>query len=167
LVGKYADPKGHNHAAFPFKNKQTGKSYVIMGDEIFPYDARPGEPEMAAGYLHFVDFSDPKNPREVARYEVPEAGTHNFWVEDEKLYVAYYNGGVRVVDVSGDLMGDLYKQGREIAFYKPADPNGHIKNAPMVWSAMPYKGLIWLSDHNSGLWALKLVPREQEGSGGR
>ena len=36
----------------------------------------------------------------------------------EIMYVAYFNGGLRVVDISGELVGDLYRQGREIAkFY--------------------------------------------------
>ena len=56
-------------------------------------------------------MEDPENPREVARYEVPEAGAHNLWIEDDKMYVAYYQAGLRVVDVSGELRGDLYRQG--------------------------------------------------------
>ena len=33
------------------------------------------------------------------------AGTHNFWVDEPSgiLYAAYYNGGVRALDVRGDL----------------------------------------------------------------
>ncbi len=51
----------------------------------------------------------------------------------ETLYLAYYNGGVRVVDISGELMGDLYKQGREMAFILPSDPNGYVPNSPFTW----------------------------------
>ena len=81
-------------------------------------------PSRAAGWVHVVDWSDWEHPHEVARYQVPEAGSHNLWVEDDVLYVAFYNGGLRVVDVSGELMGDLYKQGREIATFVPFDPIG-------------------------------------------
>ena len=57
------------------------------------------------------------------------------------LYVGYYNGGLRAVDLSGDLMGDLYRQGREIGLvYLPDDPEGYIPNAPMVWGPQPHKG---------------------------
>ena len=111
-----------------------------------------------AGYLHFMDMTDPENPKEVARYEVPEAGSHNFWVQDDKLYIGYYNGGLRVVDLSGDLMGNLYNQGREIAVYKPYDANGYIPNAPFIWGAQPYKGHVFFSDYNSGLYAVQLAP---------
>ena len=121
---------------------------------------------MAAGWIHFVDFTDPRNPEEVARYQVPEAGSHNFWVEDDLLYAAFYNGGFRVVDISGELMGDLYKQGREIDFFLSRHTKGYIPNAPMVWGAMPHKGTIFFADMNSGLWAVKLVdkPTKPEGT---
>jgi hypothetical protein len=155
---QYMYPSGWNHAAFPFKSPDTNKFYVIGGDEAFPFgDFVKDHPTYARGWLHFVDFTDLKNPKEVARYEVPEAGTHNFWIEGTTLYVAYYNGGLRVVDISGDLMGDLYRQGREIAFFLPTYPKGLVPNAPMVWGPQPHKGHIFFADHNSGLWAVKLV----------
>jgi hypothetical protein len=151
-----------NHAAFPYHSKGTGKKYIIAGDEIFPLAAMEStnfeEVFIPAGYLHFIDITDPKNPMEVARYEVPEAGSHNFWVEDDMLYIGYYNGGLRVVDISGDLMGDLYKQGREIASYKPYDPKGFVPNSPFVWGAQPHKGHIFFSDFNSGLWSVQVEP---------
>ncbi|GJM30301.1 MAG: hypothetical protein DHS20C17_29360 [Cyclobacteriaceae bacterium] len=153
-----------NHAAFPYKSESTGKFYVIAGDEIFPLTFNPGTVTIPSGYLHFIDFSDLENPKEVARYELPEAGSHNFWIEDDLLYVAYYNGGLRVVDLSGDLMGDLYKQGREVAHYLPLDSQGYIPNAAMTWGAQPHKGHIFLSDHNSGLWSVKLSGEAPEGT---
>ncbi len=151
-------PSGRNHAAFPYRSPQTGKSYVIAGDEAFPFGlSTKGKPTYPRGWMHFMDFSDLKNPKEVARYQVPEAGTHNLWVEDDIMYAAYYNGGLRIVDISGDLMGNLYNQGREIAFYLPTDPEGYVPNAPMVWGPQPHKGTIFFSDWNTGLWAVKLV----------
>jgi hypothetical protein len=32
-----------------------------------------------------------------------------------------------------------------------------VPNAPMVWGPQPYKGNIFFSDWNSGLWCVKLV----------
>ena len=157
-LGSYTYPSGWNHAAFPYRDAETGRFYVIAGDEAFPYGLNlDREPTYARGWIHFIDFTDMENPREVARYQVPEAGTHNFWVEGDLLYTAYYNGGLRVVDISGELMGDLYRQGREVAWYLPADPEGYIPNAPMVWGPQPHKGHVFFSDWNSGLWAVQLV----------
>ena len=153
----YAYPSGDNHAAFPFHSK-TGKFYVIGGDEVFPYGEN-GQ-FLAGGYLHMIDFSDLENPEEVARFELPFAGSHNFWVdnETETLYATFYNGGVRVIDISGELMGDLLAQGREINFYIPTDPNGFVPNAAQTWGAQLHKGHLFYSDMHSGLWISKVEP---------
>ena len=135
---------------------------MIGGDEAFPYQTigEPDTPDRAAGWIHIYEWDEWEDAREVARYQVPEAGTHNLWVEDDILYIGYYNGGLRVVDISGELRGDLYRQGREIAVFWPQDPESFIPNAPMVWGPQPYKGHIFVADHHSGLWAVKLVDPE-------
>lgn len=160
----YAYPSGANHAAFPFRNGSTGKFYVIAGDEIFPYGLDMNGPNMAGGFLHFIDFTKMDEPEEIARFEVPFAGSHNYWVDGETLYVAFYNGGVRVVDISGELMGDLMAQGREIAFIRPSDPNGYIPNSPFTWGAQVHKGHVFYSDWNSGLWSAKVEPEKPKGT---
>ncbi len=161
-LGSYSYPSGWNHAAFPFKSRSTGDFYVIAGDEAFPNGINiDNKPTVPAGYMHFIKFEDGwDNPKEVARYQVPEAGTHNMWVKGDTLYVSYYNAGLRVVDISGELMGNLYNQGREIARHIPTHHEGRIPNAPMAWGPQPYKGYIFMSDWNSGLWVYKL---EEEG----
>ena len=178
VVNTYPLPGGNTHAVFPYYQEDTGRFYIFAGDEVIgrrgfaleggmnraPYDPEvpgSGTPRNTAGYIHIVDYTDPENPKKVARYHVPEYGTHNIWVEDDILYQAYYEGGLRVVDVSGELRGNLYTQGREIAVFKPNDPIGYVSNAPTTWSAMPYKGNIFLSDANSGLWAVRLLPEAQ------
>ena len=163
MMGSFRYPNGWNHAGFPYRSQSTGKMLVFAGDESFPFGFDPeGKlPDRAAGWIHIAEWDeDGGEGREVARYQVPEAGSHNLWVEDDILYVGYYNGGLRVVDVSGDLRGDLYQQGREIAFFEPADPEGFKPNAPFVWGPQPFKGNIFLTDWNSGLWAVKLVDPE-------
>ena len=166
-LGRYAYPSGWNHAAFPYRSQSTGTFYVFAGDESFPYGGysakQGGVPSRAAGWIHVIDWSDWDNPHEVARFQVPEAGSHNLWIEDDIMYVAFYNGGLRVVDISGELMGDLYKQGREIAMFVPGDPEGFIANAPFVWGPQPFKGHIFFTDWNTGLWAVKLVDRTGPG----
>ena len=166
-LGRYAYPSGWNHAAFPYRSQSTGTFYMFAADEAFPFGGfnrqQGGSPSRAAGWVHVIDWSDWDNPQEVARYQVPEAGTHNLWIEDDIMYVAFYNGGLRVVDISGELMGDLYKQGREIAMFVPGDPEGFIANAPFVWGPQPFKGHIFFTDWNTGLWAVKLTERTGPG----
>ena len=176
FVTNYPVPTGATHAVFPYWSESAGKFYVFIGDEILtregmawegagpdfrqkydPETGRGGYPRASWGYIQVIDFDDPENPRMVARYEVSEFGTHNIWVENDILYQAYYEGGMRLVDVSGELMGNLYTQGREISVYKAFDPVGFIPNSPGAWSVMPFGDLVWFADINSGLWALRLA----------
>ena len=132
-----------------FISQSTNKFYIIAGDE---WSNQFG---MAGGF-HFWDFTDPKKPVETAIFQVPEAGSHNHWVHGDTLLASNYQGGLRIVDISGELMGDIYSQGREIAFFKPIDNKGFKPNQTNVWGTMPYKGLIYFSDMYNGLWAVKL-----------
>jgi hypothetical protein len=156
---QYTYPIGAAHSCFPYRSPSSGKWYVYIGDEIFPYELTPDEPGEPAGYVHIVDFTDYRHPVEVARYEVPEAGPHNFWVERDTLYVAYYNAGLRVVDVSGELMGNLYDQGRELGRFQAFDAKGKVPNSPMAWGPQPFKGHVFFTDFNSGLWTVELPER--------
>ena len=175
FVSNYPVPTGATHAVFPYVSESTGKFYVFIGDEILtregmawegvgpdfrqkydPVTGRGGYPRASWGYIQVIDFDDPESPKMVARYEVSEFGTHNIWVGNDILYQAYYEGGMRLVDVSGELMGNLYTQGREISVYKAFDPTGFVPNSPGAWSVMPHRDLVWFADINSGLWAMRL-----------
>ena len=151
FVSRYSYPQGNTHVAW-----RSGR-YLFVGDEIFPDDWDADRPIEARGYIHVLDMADIEHPREVARYEVPEAGAHNVWVEDDRLYVGYYQAGLRVVDVSGELRGDLYRQGREIGFVIPLDDRTKVANWPMTWGAQVFKGNVFTADLNSGLWIVKVV----------
>jgi hypothetical protein len=150
FVSAYSYPIGNTHVAW-----RHGK-YLFVGDEIFPGDWDPEAPIEARGYIHVLDMSDMDNPVEVARYEVPEAGAHNVWAEDDRLYVGCYQGGLRVLDISGELRGDLYAQGRELAVLKTGAPDAAVPNWSMTWGAQIHKGRIYTSDLNSGLWIAEL-----------
>ena len=162
-LAELGDPTGRNHAAFPFLSKSTGKFYVIGGDEIFPWGigALKDEPSNPRGGYHFLNFSDPENPVEEAIYQVPEAGSHNMWIVGDTLITGNYQGGLRIVDISGELLGDIYKQGREIGVYLSQHENGRIPNSPMVWGAQPYKEYIFFADMNSGLYCIVIENEEK------
>jgi len=159
-VSRIFYPGGPTHSAIRHRN------YVFVGDEDFSLEGTtPGIPGLEndpRGPVHVVDVSDPARPKYVAKYEVPEAGAHNFWVDDDVLYIGYYQGGIRVVDVSGELRGDLYAQGREIAYFLPsAGPeDARLPFAPSVWGVFPMFGdgwspvgdMLYATDYNSGLW---------------
>jgi hypothetical protein len=73
------------------------------------------------------------------------------------MYIGYYEGGLRAVDVAGELRGDLMAQGREIGSVWTGSPKGFRPNLPMAWGAQPHKGMIYVSDINSGFWVAKLT----------
>lgn len=148
------------HSVFRYKN------YVFVGDEVFPpiFDIHDRKRIPVRGIVHVVDVADIKNPRKVAEYPVPEAGAHNMWVDNDVMYMGYYNGGGRIVDVSGELRGDLYRQGREIGRLWAGDPQGFRPNLPFTWGAQPHKGLIYFNDVHSGIWVVKVGELTEKGS---
>jgi hypothetical protein len=141
------------HSVFRYKN------YVFLGDEVFPaqYDLTDKARIPTKGVVHVVDVSDILNPRKVAEYDVPEEGAHNMWVENDVMYIGYYSGGARAVDVSGELRGNLYRQGREMARLWTGDAKGFRPNIPFAWGAQPHNGLIYFNDIHTGLWVTKLI----------
>ncbi len=149
---EFKDREFWTHTAWRYKN------YVIVGDELFPPQPVGGfdAPEFPYGYFHIVDVSDWNHPKEVAKYEIPWGGSHNVWMNGDTLYVGYYQAGLRAVDLSGELRGDLVAQGREIAAFLPQDPKGRIANWPFTWGPQYHNGLVYASDFNSGLWIVKL-----------
>ena len=136
--------------------------YVFVGDEVFSAAPRPTEGSgvnalgRAYGRLHVVDVSDIRQPRAVAWYEPKDGGAHNVWVAGDTLYLGDYQGGLRVVDISGELRGDLLRQGREIAHVATADGSGVRPYAPNTWGAVYRDGLIYAPDINTGLWIVRV-----------
>jgi hypothetical protein len=148
------------HTTFRYKN------YVFVGDEVFPaqFDIDSKERIPVRGICHVMDITDIEHPREVAIYEVPEGGIHNFWADNDMLFIGDYAGGGRVLDISGELRGNLYQQGREIARIWTGDPAGYRANLPFSWGAQPANGLIYYNDINTGIWIAKLGKPRFKGS---
>ncbi|MDA1082615.1 MAG: Ig-like domain-containing protein [Gemmatimonadetes bacterium] len=177
LITAYQVNSGHE--IFPYFQKSTGRVYLFIGDEemsrtgrawegtqyvLSGADGKPpkgGIAQTSGGYTHIIDFTDPLKPIPVGRYHLEDYGSHDIIVQDDILYQAYYDGGVRVVDVSGELLGNIYDQNREIGVFKSYDPDGYTANAPFVMNAMPWKGKVLWTDFNSGLWAAKLEPKQR------
>jgi uncharacterized protein YjdB len=145
---------------------RAGK-YVFVGDEVFSATPRPTEGGgvvglgRAYGRLHVIDVSNIERPREVAYYEPKDGGSHNVWVAGDTLYMGDYQGGLRVLDISGELRGDLLRQGREIAHVVTGDSSGVVPNAPNAWGAVYRNGLVYVPDINSGLWIVKVEPKSE------
>ena len=153
LLGNVQTATGNIHNVWWFQDQKTGsRRYALLGEE------GPGSVGTAAsGDIHVIDVSDLHNPREVAIYHIPGAGTHNFWADEANgfLYTAYYNAGVRVLDVRGDLgtcpaeqktvagLCDLALMGREAG---TGLETGHY-----IWGVVHEDGSLFASDMLLGL----------------
>jgi len=142
---------------------RVGNRYVFVGDEVFPAHQQGGGPGViglgrAYGRLHVIDISDTSDVREVAWFEPEDGGAHNVWVAGDTLLLGDYQGGLRVIDISGELKGNLLEQGREYAHVHTGDQNGKIPNTANAWGAIYRDGLIYVPDINSGLWVVRVEP---------
>ncbi len=140
---------------------RAGK-YVFIGDEVYASRASRGLEEgndLTFGRLQVLDVSNLEQPRLVAWYEPTDGGVHNIWVAGDTLYMGNYQGGARAVDISGELQGDLLRQGREMAWTYTADAKGAKPRATFAWGAVVKDGIIYVPDINTGLWILKLEPK--------
>jgi len=161
-LGSVLTVGGEVHNIWWYHSAVTGeKRYMFVGQE------GPGFiGSSSSGDIHVVDASSLASPREVAFYHLDGAGTHNFSVDESRgiLYAAYYNGGVRAIDITGDLSScdpaskspdgrcNLAKMGREVA-------HGLEDEQPVfVWGVQLSNGRIYASDMLNGLWKLAPAP---------
>ncbi|HUQ20699.1 MAG TPA: hypothetical protein VM099_13875 [Gemmatimonadaceae bacterium] len=162
LLGNVLTQGGEAHNIWWFHDPVSGsKRYAFVGEE-----ATGSIGAASAGDIHVIDVSNFAAPHEVGFYSVVGAGTHNFSVDESKgiLYAAYYNAGVRALDIRGDLGGcatnlkdtfgrcDLRKMGREI---------GHgLTDMGMpvyVWGVHKVGASLFASDMINGLWKLEAL----------
>ena len=138
------------------------KNYVFIADEVFPAGQVEGAKDAAAGRafgrLQVIDVSDLKSPKAVAWYEPEYGGVHNIWVAGDTLYMGAYNSGFHAFDVSGELLGDLRAQQREIVHLNTADMDGKVQNAAMTWGVVVRDGLAYVNDMYNGLWIVRIKP---------
>jgi len=140
------------------------KDYIFIADEVYAAATAKGHEsgnDLTWGRLQVVDVSDILKPKIVAWYEPTDGGVHNIWVEGDSLYMGAYQGGGRVVDISGELKGDLLRQGREIAWLFTADSAGLKPRATFTWGVVVKNNTIYFNDINSGLWITRLARKEQ------
>jgi len=152
---------GEAHNIWWYKDAGGTKRFAFVGQEGASYVG-----SYSTGDIHVVDVSDLAQPHEVAFYHIDGAGTHNFWVDESRgiLYAAYYNGGVRALNITGDLSScsgserdfigrcDLGAMGREVA-------HGLLDGPPVyVWGVQLAGGQLYASDMLNGIWKLSPVP---------
>lgn len=153
---------GNVHNVWWVHDPVTGsRKYAVVGEEG-PGNVGEGR---SSGDVHVVDVSDMRTPVEVGFYTVEGAGTHNFSVDEARgvLCAAYYNGGIRALDLRGDLgscatderdsLGrcDLRLAGREVGI-------GLAEAPTYVWGVQQVGDRLYASDMRAGLRVLDLAP---------
>ena len=159
LISNVRTVGGEVHNVWWFNDPSSGsKQFVLVGEE-----GPSAGFSRASGDIHVVDISVLTAPREVAAYTLSGAGTHNFSVDEASgiLYAAYYNGGVRAIDIRGDLGScpsaarfadgrcNLGAAGRE---------RGHaLDSGNFIWGVQWVGNRVYASDMLHGLWALDVT----------
>ena len=168
-LGRVKTANGHVHNIWWLKDPVTGNNkYAFVGEE-----SNGSVLVSSSGDVHVIDVSDMSAPSEVAFFTTSGAGTHNFSVDEPNgvLYAAYYNGGVRALDVRGNLgtctdaqkslpsgsskaLCDLRKMGRELGI-------GLLdRGTPVyIWGVQYTGGAVYASDMINGIWKLRPVAR--------
>ncbi len=142
------------------------KNYVFIADEVFPASQVQGAKDASAGRaygrMQVIDVSNIEQPKSVAWYEPEYGGVHNVWVAGDTLYMGAYNAGFRTFDISGELMGDLRAQQREMVHVNTADMDATAgnRNTAMTWGVVVRDGLAYVNDDNNGLWIIRMKPKQ-------
>ena len=162
-LGSVVPASGNIHNIAWYHAPDGAKRYVFLGEEG-PGSVGTGN---SRGDIHVIDITDRARPLEVAIYSVPNAGTHNFALDETNgyLYAAYYNAGVRVLDIRGDLGGctaaqrtpaglcDLRAMGREAAV--------GLTTGAFVWGVALEGASVYASDMRTGLYRLATTPLQR------
>lgn len=145
---------GNVHTAMAYE-APDGKRYVYVIPELFTGDS------VAAVFV--LDATDLAAPTLVGEWappgEHPNDGirfsTHNFQVVGERLYLAFYHGGVWVLDLAGERAASpqtlgYYLPHESVETWQPREET----NAPDVWDVVLKDGHIYATDIAAGLYVL-------------
>jgi hypothetical protein len=152
------------HNIFWFNDPtNSSKKYVFIGEE-----GPGGVGSTSSGDIHVIDVSNFAAPREVAFYHVNNAGVHNFAADEQHgiLYAAYYNAGVRALDIRGDLgncaAAEKAPDGRcDLGLMKRERAFALNNQSVYVWGVSLSGSALYASDMLAGLWKLNASPLQQ------
>ncbi|MEX2282169.1 MAG: hypothetical protein WEE89_06775 [Gemmatimonadota bacterium] len=160
VMGNIVTVNGKVHNVNWFHDPKTGsKRYAFIGEET------PASPNYT-GDIHVVDVSNFTAPREVGFFRVAGAGAHNFALDEASgiLYAAFYVGGVRALDIRGDLencaAAEKAPDGRcDLGLMKRERAIGlNDRGIPVsIWGVAISGNALYASDMWNGLWRLDIT----------
>ena len=133
------------------------RDLVLLADGIDGCDSCIDGPR---GGVHIVDVTDIERPRESAWYNVPEAGARDLEIDTrtERLVAAFGTGGLRLVDFSGEMRGDLYGQSREVAAVPTGAWRSGSPSRSLARGARILKQAVFVADMYAGLMVFGVEP---------
>jgi hypothetical protein len=160
-LGNVRTIDGDVHNIHWFHDPSSGlKRYAFVGQESPGNVMGP-----TSGDIHVVDVTNLSAPSEVAFFHVDSAGVHNFAVDEQSgiLYAAYYNAGIRAIDIRGDLSNCTAVQraadGRcNMGLMKRERGRVNFGQSVMIWGVAIVGNVLYASDMNSGLWKIDITP---------
>lgn len=135
-LGAYTYPYSTSHA------NAVGR----YGDRLIAFEGG----ENWGAHLRVLDVTDAANPKWIGEYALePNASIHNMVLKDGRLYIAYYQHGVRVLDVTTP------ESPREVAHYntfRETDPDrGQSFYEGAIGMRVPGDGYVYVIDTSRGL----------------
>jgi hypothetical protein len=136
------------------------RDWLFVGESIVGCDACGTGPR---GGVRLIDLTDLVRPLERAWYRAPDAGVRDLDVDTpmERLTVAFGTGGVRRLDVAGELRGDLYRQGRETTAAPTGAWHTGVPSRSLARGARALKGSLFVADMYAGLRVFRFEPQTE------
>ncbi|PTL79579.1 LVIVD repeat-containing protein [Vitiosangium sp. GDMCC 1.1324] len=139
MLGMFEYPEQFSHANAV--GTIGGRTIAFMGGE------GPGE------HLRVLDVTNPANIVKIGKFQLrPTLSIHNMLLVGKKLYVAWYQEGVRVLDVSNPT------QPTQVAYYntwRETDPGRGDYFDGSIGIRIPGDGYIYVVDTSRGLIILR------------
>ncbi len=131
------------------------RDWLLVGESIVGCRACGTGPR---GGVRWIDLTDLEQPVQRAWYPVPDAGVRDLEVDPraERLTAAFGTGGVRRLDVSGELRGNLYSQGRETAASATGAWHTGVPSRSLARGARALKGSLYVADMYAGLTVFRV-----------
>jgi hypothetical protein len=147
----YPRPNGApTHTALPVGRRIHGRDWLLVVDE----ELGGGNPP---AFLRIFDITEERRPVQAATFPGPPrpAGAGRFGAHqpheavgaDGLVYVAWFGGGLRIIDVADP------RRPQEVGFFVPAAPGGGLPQSNDVF--VDPAGLIYLLDRQQGLDILR------------
>ncbi|WP_434384527.1 LVIVD repeat-containing protein [Melittangium boletus] len=139
------EPKKLGAFTYPYATSHAN-AVGRFGDRLIAFEGG----ESWGAHLRVLDVTDPTNPRRIGEYKLSEhVSIHNMVLVGQRLYIAHYQHGVRVLDVS------VPESPREVAYFntvKGTEPHrgeGFYDGA--IGIRVPGDGHVYVIDTSRGM----------------